>query len=62
MEQTDSDHMGGRGRSWWKEGEGTRQRTCMNDPWTWTSVWGFTVGAGGGLSGGGQRRGEFGQL
>ena len=44
MEQTDSDHMGGRGRSWWKEGEGTRQRTCMNDPQTWTMVWGLTLG------------------
>ena len=30
----------------WKEGEGTGQRTCMNDPWTCTMVWGWTVGAG----------------
>ena len=22
----------------WKEGEGTGQTTCMNDPWTWTTV------------------------
>ena len=29
------------------EGRGrTRQRTCMNDPWTWTTVWGLTVEAG----------------
>ena len=34
------------GGQWWKEGEGTRQRTCMNDPWTCTMVWGWTVGAG----------------
>ena len=27
----------------------------MNDPWTWTTVWGLTTGAGGGLGGGGQR-------
>ena len=26
--------------------EGTSQRTCMNDPWTWTTGWGLTVGAG----------------
>ena len=38
---------------WWKEGEGTSQRTCMNDPQTWTTVWGLTVGAAGGLGGGG---------
>ena len=38
-----------------KEGERTSQRICMNDPWTWTMVWGLTVGAGDGLGGGGQR-------
>ena len=27
-----------------QEGEGTRQRTCMNDPQTWTTVWELTVG------------------
>ena len=28
----------------------------MNDSWTWTTVWGLTVGAWGeGLGGGGQR-------
>ena len=37
-----------------KDGEGTSQRT-MNDPRTWTPVWGLTVGVGGGLGGGGQR-------
>ena len=26
----------------------------MNDPWTWTTVWGLTVGAGGGLGRGGK--------
>ena len=44
-----------RGGQWWKEGEGTRQRTCMNDPQTWTTVWGLTVVVGRGLGGGGQR-------
>ena len=36
----------GGGGEWWKEGEETSQRTCMNDPWTWTTGWGLTVGAG----------------
>ena len=36
----------GAGGQWWKEGEETRPRTCMNDPWTWTTVWGLTVGVG----------------
>ena len=27
----------------------------MNDPQTWTTVWELTVGAGGGMGGGGQR-------
>ena len=31
------------------------KRTCMNDPWTWTTTWGWTVGAGVGWDGGGQR-------
>ena len=29
-----------------KEGERTSQRSCMNDPWTWTTEWGLTVAAG----------------
>ena len=24
--------------------EGTNQRTCMNDLWTWTMVWGLNLG------------------
>ena len=40
-------------RECWKEGEGTGQKTCMNDPWTWTTVWGRTVGVG---CGAGRRR------
>ena len=44
----------GRGGQWWKEGEGTRQRTHMSDPWTWTQVWELTVGVG--RRGDGQRR------
>ena len=39
-----------------KEGEGARQRTCINDPWTWTTGWELTVGAGGEMGGGEQRR------
>ena len=35
----------------WKEVEVTSQGTCMNDPWTWTTGWGLTVGVGGGLGG-----------
>ena len=31
----------------------------MNDPWTWTTGWGLTVGVGGGL-GGGEQRGKNG--
>ena len=48
---------GGEGRrgNGWKEGGGTRQGTCMNDPGTWTTGWGMTVGVGGGLGGVGQR-------
>ena len=26
---------------WWKEGGRTSQRACMNDPWSWTTVWGL---------------------
>ena len=47
--------MGGVRGEWWKEEERISQRTCMSDPWTWTTVWGLTVGAGDGLDGGGQR-------
>ena len=36
----------GGGGKWWKEWEETSQRTCMNDPWTWTTGWGLTVGVG----------------
>ena len=39
----------------WKEEEGISQRTCIRDPWTWTTGWGQIVGAGSGLDGGGQR-------
>ena len=45
----------GGGEYWWKEEEGTRQRTCMNDPWTWTAVWELTVRPRDGISRGGQR-------
>ena len=31
----------------------------MNDPWTWTTGWGLTVGAGVGM-GGGEQRGKMG--
>ena len=39
----------------WKEGERTRERTCLNDTWTWTIVWKLTVGVGDVMGGGGQR-------
>ena len=38
----------------WKEGEGISQRTCVNDPRTWTIMWERGCG-GGGLDEGGQR-------
>ena len=56
MEQTDSCQ---RKEEWWETGEGSSQRTCMNDPCTWTMVWGWTVGEGGGL-GAGRQRGKIG--
>ena len=49
-------HRRGEGREIMvQRGEGTRQRICMNDPKTWTTVWELTVGAGGGMGRGGQR-------
>ena len=36
-------------------GKRTRQRTCVNDPPTWTTVWELTVGAGSGMGREGQR-------
>ena len=30
----------------WEDGEVTSQRTCLNGAWTWTTVWGLTVGKG----------------
>ena len=55
MEQTDScKTVGGMGK-WQKEGEEISQRTYMNDPWTWTMVWGLTELVRGRLSGGVQR-------
>ena len=44
--QTDSCQRKGEGGEMWKEEEGISQRACMNDPWTWTTVWGWTVGVG----------------
>ena len=43
------------GGYWWKEGEVTSQKTCMNDPWTWATLWGLTEEAGSRLGGRGQR-------
>ena len=44
----------------WKEGDGqrTRQRTHMNDPWAWTIVWELTVGVRHGIG----RRGKMGKI
>ena len=39
----------GGGGQWWKEGEGSRPGTRMDDPQTWTT------GEEGGMGGGGQR-------
>ena len=33
----------------WKEEEGTRQRTCINDSQTWSTVWELTVVVGVGM-------------
>ena len=34
--------------------EGISQKAHLNDPWTWITIWGWTVEAGGGgLDGGG---------
>ena len=41
---------------YFERSQGISQRTCMNDPWTWTMVWEFTVGLGGLLGGGEQRK------
>ena len=41
-EQTDNDQWGGGGGEGGKEGEGSSQGTCINDPWKWTTGWGFT--------------------
>ena len=49
MEQTYSDQKGGRRGTWWKEEEGTSQKTCMNDSQTWKTVWELTARAGGGM-------------
>ena len=43
----------------WKDGEGTSQGTCLNDPRTQTIGWGLAVGGGVGL-GGGEQRGKIG--
>ena len=45
----------GKGDKDGKKGEGTSQRTCMNDPQTWTTVWRLTVGMEYGLGREGQR-------
>ena len=55
MEQTGSCKRGDMSGEWWEEGEGTSQRTCMNDAWTWTMERGLTVGKRGGLCGRGQK-------
>ena len=38
-----------------KDGERSSQRTCIKDPWTWTTGWGLTMGAGGGQGRGQQQ-------
>ena len=51
----------GEGGQSWKEGEGMKQRTCMNDLWTRTAVWEF-VGVGMVGMGGREQRKKLGQL
>ena len=50
MEQTHSCREGG----WWKEREGSSQRTSMNDPQMWTTEKELTAGERVGLGEGGQ--------
>ena len=45
----------GEGDNGGKKGKKTSQSICMNDPWTWTTVWGLIMEVEGGLGGGGQR-------
>ena len=37
----------GEGDNAGKDGKGLDKETCMNDPRTWTAVWGLSVGVGG---------------
>ena len=46
----------------WEKTEGISQITCMNDPWTWTTMWGWTVKEGSGLDRGGQLWKKLGQV
>ena len=46
MEQIASCKKEGGRRGWVERSEGISQRTFMNDPWTWATVWGPTVGVG----------------
>ena len=55
MKQTDRGQKGERRGILVERDEGTRQRTCMNDPRTWTRVRELTVGVGNGMGGRGQR-------
>ena len=52
MEQTDSDQREGRRGVMVERRD---QRTCMNDPQTWTTGWEVTAGVGDGVGEGGQR-------
>ena len=47
MEQTDTDQGRGEEDDGGKRGKGLVKKTCVNDPRTWTAVWGLTVGVGG---------------
>ena len=48
----DGGKRGRGGGDWLTEGEGTSQRTCMRESWTWTQEWGLTMEVEGGLDGG----------
>ena len=44
IKQIDSGHRGGEGNNGGKKGKRLDKSTCVNDPWTCTTVWGGPVG------------------
>ena len=58
MEQTDRDQRGGV-RKIMVERRGRDQRTCMNDPQTWTTVRELTIGGDGQRKAKGEKLGQL---